>query len=89
MNPRPFWWLLHLEIVIDPLAGESHLARNVGHVYLFGGQIVDLVIAFHTLLMVLLALLAPGVCFALYTREGQVRLPLRWRQVLAGSALRL
>jgi hypothetical protein len=80
---------LHLEIVVNPLPGETHLARNVGYVHLFGGQIMDLVISFHTLLMALLALLPPFVCFGLYAKEGRIRLPLHWRRRLPGSALLL
>ena len=43
-------------------------------------------LAFHTLLMVLLALLAPFGCFDQYTREGRIRLPRCCRWVLPVSA---
>ncbi len=70
VNPCSFWWLLHLQIVVDPLPGETHLARNGGHVHLFGGQIMDVVRAFHTLLMVLLALLLLAFALAGMPRKN-------------------
>ena len=57
VNPGTFWGLLHLEIVVDPLPAQPHLACNVGYVHLFGEEVMDLVIAFYTLLMVLLTFL--------------------------------
>ncbi len=50
---------------------QPHLARNVGNVYLLGVEIMDLVIALHSFLMDLLALLFPA--FALPGIPGQKR----------------
>ena len=57
MNPRPFWWLLHLRIGVHTLSTHAHLACNGGGIDFFGAQILDLVRALHSLLMKGLALL--------------------------------
>lgn len=57
MNACALWWLLHLERVVDPLPAQPYLACNGGDVHLRGEEVMDLVIALYSLLMVLLTFL--------------------------------
>src|SRR5579884_1416689 len=68
--------LLHAQIVVDPLPREAHLVRDGGHVYLFGGQFMNLLVPLHTLLMILLALLF--LPFALTSIPGKRRRGFLW-----------
>ena len=56
MNPRPPWWLLHLEIGIHRLSAYPKLSGNVGHIDLFRCQILYLGVQLHSLLMKVLTL---------------------------------
>jgi hypothetical protein len=69
VDPCAFWGLLHLHIRIHTLATDAHLTGNVGRIDLLGRQVMDLVIALHTLLMPFLAFCLLPDAASRYARE--------------------
>jgi hypothetical protein len=54
----------HFQILVDGSAADSHLAGDIGGIYLFAEQVMDLVIALDLLLMKVLALLLLALAHA-------------------------
>ena len=64
-NMGPFWGLLQMQILIDALPAHPYLPRNGGDIDLFGREVMDLLVACHTLLVELKAF-----CFQMLPHAG-------------------
>src|SRR5712692_2129347 len=51
IDTRPFWGLLHFQVIVHRLPTQSHLVSNRGDLGFFGMKLMDLVVPFDPLLM--------------------------------------